>query len=384
MAEEVRMREVVLPLFILLILLCGAAWVITTYGIDPLIAGVLAVELVALTWIGSWMARKGILKKQDVLYYYLAVFVVVILTWGLIISGYIPIITPGHVTMDKFHVYALTTAMTLGLFIFIVILMGVAIIWFLYQKKVFKAPYAKAILPLLLVVPLLFSPLAYAAPEEVSVTVVVYDETGKAAGGVIVYAYDTAGTKIAEKTTNSSGYVEFSIPNATTTFVVKYTEAKWAFKTVSDNLPSTVTINASAMNYAEVGSEYYIEVKVTPSSNTKVTIPVHTNFTAYATESLNMSVPKEFGVAPFVMAKFENATIDGAKATEPTFSVDISTESKTVTIYYTQYYTFTWSIEEFIIIGLAVIVVLLLVFAFAVAGKALVTKPKKYLKVGSS
>jgi len=129
MAEEVRLRETVLPLVALLILLAGSAWVVTTFNIEPVIAGILVVETIAFVWLANWLRRRGILRKQDMPYFYVGIFAVLLLSWGLIASGIVPIIgAGGAVPMDKFFVYAITSAALLGLFILSVALGAVAII----------------------------------------------------------------------------------------------------------------------------------------------------------------------------------------------------------------------------------------------------------------
>lgn len=123
MAEKPQtLWETIIPLVTLAVLLIVGVWVIQAFGIEPLLAGIIAVELLALVWTGQWLQRRGVIRRQDMIYYYFGALAVVILTWGLVQAGYLPIIsTSGAVPMSRFSIYAVITASFWGILAFIIV-----------------------------------------------------------------------------------------------------------------------------------------------------------------------------------------------------------------------------------------------------------------------
>jgi len=236
---------------------------------------------------------------------------------------------------------------------------------------------------ILLVLVTLLGTLAFASPTEV--TIVVKDETGSAVEGVLVQVFDSEGTKVAEGTTNSSGMVVLDLPNATLTFFVKYAEGKYAIYTIPYYTTTTITIDASTMNYASITTDATVTITVTvvPLSNnaTKVEFPI--NATLYAFESVNVTFPKEVIKAPFVVERLVNIVVNGTEYTENIVSLDLSLGNYEVTAHYERYYTFTWTLETFLILAFATIVIVLIAVAFIKGAKAVTVKPRKYIKVRS-
>ena len=122
MAEKPQtLWETIIPLVTLAVLLIVGVWVIQAFGIEPLLAGIIAIELLALVWVGQWLQRRGVIRRQDMIYYYFGALAVVILTWGLVQAGYLPIIsTSGAVPMSRFSIYAVITASFWGILAFII------------------------------------------------------------------------------------------------------------------------------------------------------------------------------------------------------------------------------------------------------------------------
>jgi len=123
MAEKPQtLWETIIPLATLAVLLIVGVWVIQAFGIEPLLAGIIAIELLALVWVGQWLQRRGVIRRQDMIYYYFGALAVVILTWGLVQAGYLPIIsTSGAVPMSRFSIYAVITASFWGILAFIIV-----------------------------------------------------------------------------------------------------------------------------------------------------------------------------------------------------------------------------------------------------------------------
>jgi len=123
MAERAQtIWDALIPLVVLAVLLVVGVWVIQAFGIEPLLAGIIAVELLGLVWAGQWLQRTGVIKRQDMIYYYFGALAVVILTWGLVQAGYLPIVsTSGAIPMSKFAVYAVFTATFWGILAFIIV-----------------------------------------------------------------------------------------------------------------------------------------------------------------------------------------------------------------------------------------------------------------------
>jgi len=131
MAEKPQtLWETIIPLVTLAVLLIVGVWVIQAFGIEPLLAGIIAVELLALVWTGQWLQRRGVIRRQDMIYYYFGALAVVILTWGLVQAGYLPIIsTSGAVPMSRFSIYAVITASFWGILAFIIVTVVLGVLY---------------------------------------------------------------------------------------------------------------------------------------------------------------------------------------------------------------------------------------------------------------
>lgn len=244
----------------------------------------------------------------------------------------------------------------------------------------------KVSLAILLVLVFLLSTVAIAYANPTDVTVTVKDETGSAVSGAVVQVFNSEGVKIAEGTTNESGIVVLDLPNATLTFFVKIAEGKYIIHTISYYTNTTsVTIDASVMNKATLETDATTTIKVTvvPLSNnaTKVEFPL--NATLYASESVNVTFPKEVVKAPFVVERFESVEVNGTEHTENTVSLDLGLGDYTVISHYKTYYTFTWTLETYLILLFIAVIVLLILFAFIKGAKTVTVKPKKYIKLRS-
>jgi len=141
MAEAVTrsvFKETIVPLLLLGLALVGAVYFITVMGVEPIVAGFITLEFVGLVWLGSFLVKKGILKKQDLPYYYFGAFAFIIFTYGLIKAGYLPIISTSTILpLNEFEVYAVTTSVLLGI-LFFIIAVTIFALFYVWKKPLIK------------------------------------------------------------------------------------------------------------------------------------------------------------------------------------------------------------------------------------------------------
>lgn len=241
---------------------------------------------------------------------------------------------------------------------------------------------------LLIMLTALASPALAQTGSYVTLTVLVKDETGSAVAGATVMVFDSYGAKVAEATTNSTGYAKVEVPNATVTFWVELATGKYILNTVDVSTLNTslvYALNASEMYPAFIKSNIEnIEVTVVPVINSKVSTKVETNATVYAKETLNITFPEKMVLMPFVEARLVNVTVDGVTYDTNTVKVDLSSASKTITAHYEKYYTFTYTIETYIIVAFVILLFALFLVAIATRGaRAIIPyRPRKYVRIG--
>jgi len=143
MPEEYRLIDTVLPLVVLALFLIAGVWLIQSFGIEPLLAGIISIELLALVWVGQWLRRRKIIKAQDMPFYYFGAIATVILTWGLIQAGYIPVLSStGYVPMSKFALYAVISASFYGILAFIIATVVLGVLYYLQRAGYRVVPSA--------------------------------------------------------------------------------------------------------------------------------------------------------------------------------------------------------------------------------------------------
>jgi len=122
-------KENIVPLLLIIVVLCGTVYFINVLGVKPLIVGFITLELIALVWLGNLLVKKGVLKKEDMPYYYLGVVAFIIFTYGLIKAGYIPVVSSSVLPLSEFEMYAVASSILLGILFFII---GVSVFAILY------------------------------------------------------------------------------------------------------------------------------------------------------------------------------------------------------------------------------------------------------------
>jgi len=236
--------------------------------------------------------------------------------------------------------------------------------------------------------------LAFLAPpalsaQNITMTILVKDEVGNAVAGAGVKVFDTTGAKVAEGTTNSTGHVTLSIPNATVTFWVELASGKYMLNTtdmttINTTEVSVLTLDASAMYYAGIRANVSgISAEISPSLNSKMKVSVSCNATVYAKETLNVTYPKSKVVMPFKEIRLVEIVVDGTRYENVTsVTIDLSSANKIVTAGYQTYWTFTWTWETYAIIAfVALLFVLFLVGIVARGARAITFRPRKYVSV---
>jgi len=224
--------------------------------------------------------------------------------------------------------------------------------------------------------------------QNITMTLLIKDEVGNTVAGAKVKIFDSTGAKVAEGTTNSTGYVTLSIPNETVTFWVELASGKYILNTtdmttINTTVVKVITLDASAMYSAGIRANMSgITAEVSPSLNSKVEISLPCNATIYAKEIINVSYPKSKIVMPFVEIRLVEITVDGTSYKNVTaVTVDLSSASRTVIAGYQKYYTFTWTWETYVIIAFVALLFVMFLMALARGGRAIALKPRKYITV---
>jgi len=243
----------------------------------------------------------------------------------------------------------------------------------------------------------LFLVATYAHPalsaQNISMYILVKDELGNAIAGAKVMVFDNTGAKVTEGTTNSSGYVQLSIPNTTVTFIVELATSKYMLNTtdmtkVNTTEVDTITLDASTMNYATISANITgITATIKPILNNKTEFRIETNATVYAKESINITFPKSKILMPFVEARLKEIKVDTTSYTNTTeVTVSLSSSNVSVVAGYVKYYTFTYTWETYAIIAFVAVLFILLLASFVRTGKSFVGSilPKKYIRINQA
>jgi len=129
MSEVRSLIESTIPLVILAVLLVVAVWIIEAMGISPLLAGIIAIEMLALVWTERFLESRGVIKPQDRPLFYFGALASVILTWGLVNAGLIPIPSSQAIPMSLFQLYAVFTASFWGIIAFIILTLALGALY---------------------------------------------------------------------------------------------------------------------------------------------------------------------------------------------------------------------------------------------------------------
>lgn len=238
---------------------------------------------------------------------------------------------------------------------------------------------------------LVLMPATAMSTTNITMPILIKDETGSAVAGAKVMVYDSTGAKVAEGTTNSTGYVVLSIPNETVTFWAELASGKYLLNTTDMTTVNTtevtyIPLDASAMYRASINANATgITAKIKTNLNTKVEVQVDCNSTVYGKESLNITFPSSKVVMPFVELKLVEIKVDATSYTNKTsVTVDLSSANRVVTAGYTKYYTFTWTWETYVIIAFIGLLFVMLLMAMVRGARAIGIRPRKYVSINSA
>ena len=246
------------------------------------------------------------------------------------------------------------------------------------MKRILVVP--TTLMALLLVTVMLVAPVAAAANPVVTVTVIGAD--GEPLVGAKVTLYDVDGDKY-EDTTDENGTAQVTVP-ANGTYLVVVKGEYYVLDTVDVAGDTNVTVNASAMHFANLTSTpLAVDAKVLLLAFDDVELTMTTNVTVYAPSSINASFPSEIVKFPYKYV-FNHVKYDTKETNETTVTLDM-TEDYEVTAYYTK--TFYMALEYWLVILLVIIIIAALVIAWsagAKTAKAMVDewkqKNRKYVK----
>mgnify|MGYP000079449327 CR=1 FL=1 len=141
MAQEIsRLLESIIPLLVLAVSLAVVVWIFQSMNIEPLLGAIIALEMFGLVLTERYLEGKGILKSEDKPLYYFGALAFVLLTWGLVRVGIIPLPSAtGAIPMSKFTALAVFTATFWGFLVFIIVTLILGIIYTKRRAK-YKVP----------------------------------------------------------------------------------------------------------------------------------------------------------------------------------------------------------------------------------------------------
>lgn len=187
-------------------------------------------------------------------------------------------------------------------------------------------------------------------------TVEVVGPTNAALSSASVSVYFLNGTKVASGTTNSTGYVQFSLANGTYLFVVS-TGKYYIFSLGKVAGTTKITINATKLHYAN-----FTSVPVTTSftlekiDNSNVSLSLNTNTTVYGDHNATAAFPASFISFPYEykLSQVKNAT---TTVSTGTIFVNFTSANQVVTATYTGTLAYT-SPEFLLIVGLILVIII--------------------------
>ncbi|RLG50055.1 MAG: hypothetical protein DRN90_00330, partial [Thermoproteota archaeon] len=181
--------------------------------------------------------------------------------------------------------------------------------------------------------------------------------------GAKVIVYDTDG-KSYENTTDINGVAKIDVP-ANGSYLIVIKDEYYILTTVTVAGDTTITVNASAMHYANITSTpINVDAKV-KLSTFNYTITITTNVTVYASASLNITYPEEVSKFPFKYV-LENITYDGVETNETTITLDMARDYS-VNANYSR--TFYMTLECWMVAAIVVVIVVALLVAWKAGSK---------------
>jgi hypothetical protein len=201
---------------------------------------------------------------------------------------------------------------------------------------------------------LLFVPIA-GAVTTYTTTILVVNPYNQPVSSAPVYVYFLNGTQVTSGTTNSTGYVQFSLANGTYLVFVKGSH-RYYFALIKVAGTTKAVINGTKLHYVNITS-----VPVTTSFTLKpdrsnVTISLNTNTTVFGDKNATIVFPSSFVSFPY---EYKLSSVKNATTTVSTGTIfaNMTGANQVVTATYTGSIAFT-SPLFLAIIGVIVIVII--------------------------
>ena len=201
---------------------------------------------------------------------------------------------------------------------------------------------------------LLFVPLA-GATTTYTTTIQVVNPSNQAVSSASVYVYFLNGTQVTSGTTNSTGYVQFSLANGTYLVFVKDTHYYY-FALVKVAGTTKAVINATKMHYVNITSVPVTTSFTLKPDHTNATISLNTNATVFGDKNVTIVFPSSFVSFPY---EYKLSSVKNATTTVSTGTIfaNMTGANQVVTATYTGSIAFT-SPMFLAIIGVIVIVII--------------------------
>jgi len=201
---------------------------------------------------------------------------------------------------------------------------------------------------------LLFVPFA-TATTTYTTTLQVVGPTGSAVASAPVYVYALNGTQVASGTTNSTGYVQFSLANGTYLVFVKGSH-QYYFSLIKVAGATKAVINGTKLHYVNVTSVPVTTSFTLKPDNTNASITLNTNATIYGDKNATIVFPSSFFSFPYMykLSSVKNATTTVSKGT---IFANLTGANQVITATYTGSVAFT-SPYFLAIIGVIVIIII--------------------------
>jgi len=201
---------------------------------------------------------------------------------------------------------------------------------------------------------LLFVPFA-TATTTYTTTLQVVGPTGSAVASAPVYVYALNGTQVASGTTNSTGYVQFSLANGTYLVFVKGSH-QYYFSLIKVAGATKAVINGTKLHYVNVTSVPVTTSFTLKPDNTNASITLNTNATIYGDKNATIVFPSSFFSFPYMykLSSVKNATTTVSKGT---IFANLTGANQVITATYTGSVAFT-SPYFLAIIGVIVLIII--------------------------
>jgi hypothetical protein len=201
---------------------------------------------------------------------------------------------------------------------------------------------------------LLFVPFA-GATTTYTTTLQVVNPSNQAVSSTFVYVYFLNGTRVTSGTTNSTGYVQFSLANGTYLVFVKGTHYYY-FSLIKVAGTTKAVINGTKLHYVNITSVPVTTSFTLKPDHSNATISLNTNAMVFGDKNATIVFPSSFVGFPY---KYKLSSVKNATTTLSTGTIfaDLTGANQVVTATYTS--TLAFSNPYFLaIIGVIVIVII--------------------------